>query len=90
MAEVSLWRNGAPVQLAPGASAALEFILPEAVSSRFQAGDSIPAWRRSVRNAGFRSRQLRAAAGSPLLVWIRIQPHRSVGELRAAGASPPG
>lgn len=44
MAEVSLWRDGAPLQLAPGASAALEFVLPEALASRFQEGDSIPAW----------------------------------------------
>jgi hypothetical protein len=44
MAEVSLWKDGAPVWLAPGASATLEFILPDAVASRFQAGDTVPAW----------------------------------------------
>ncbi|HEX8435647.1 kelch repeat-containing protein, partial [Archangium sp.] len=44
MAEVSLWRDGAPLQLAPGASATLEFVLPDAVASRFQVGDSVPAW----------------------------------------------
>ncbi len=44
MAEVSLWSNGAPVRLAPGKSATLEFLLPEALTSRFQVGDSVPAW----------------------------------------------
>lgn len=44
MAEVSLWRNGAPLQLAPGKLATLEFVLPEAVASRFHDGDTIPAW----------------------------------------------
>ncbi|MBN1207018.1 MAG: hypothetical protein JXB05_19190 [Myxococcaceae bacterium] len=44
MAEVSLWSNGAPVQLAPGASATLEFVLPESLAGQFQEGDSVPAW----------------------------------------------
>jgi hypothetical protein len=44
MAEVSLWSEGAPVQLAPGASATLEFLLPDALASQFQPGDTIPAW----------------------------------------------
>jgi hypothetical protein len=44
MAEVSLWSNGAPVQLAPGASATLEFALPDALTSQFQPGDTVPAW----------------------------------------------
>ncbi|HVG60181.1 MAG TPA: kelch repeat-containing protein [Hyalangium sp.] len=44
MAEVSLWSDGAPVQLAPGASATLEFVLPEALASQFQVGDTLPAW----------------------------------------------
>ncbi|EPX58049.1 WD40 repeat domain protein [Cystobacter fuscus DSM 2262] len=44
MAEVSLWSNGAPVQLASGKSATLEFVLPEALASQFHAGDSVPAW----------------------------------------------
>ncbi|WP_375773296.1 hypothetical protein NR798_21250 [Archangium gephyra] len=44
MAEVSLWSNGAPVQLAPGKSATLEFVLPESLASQFHVGDSVPAW----------------------------------------------
>ncbi|AKI98734.1 hypothetical protein ATI61_106128 [Archangium gephyra] len=44
MAEVSLWSNGAPVRLAPGKSATLEFVLPEALASQFHAGDTVPAW----------------------------------------------
>lgn len=44
MAEVSLWRQGAPVQLAPGATATLEFVLPEAVASQLQPGATVPAW----------------------------------------------
>jgi len=49
------------------------------------------SWRtkRSLRNAGFRSRRLRATAGSLPLVWIRTQPNRSVGDLRTAGARTP-
>ncbi|OJH33989.1 carboxypeptidase-like regulatory domain-containing protein [Cystobacter ferrugineus] len=44
MAEVGLWSNGAPVQLAPGKSATLEFLLPEALASQFHEGDTVPAW----------------------------------------------
>ncbi|MFY0522614.1 kelch repeat-containing protein [Archangium gephyra] len=44
MAEVSLSSNGAQVQLAPGKSATLEFVLPAALATQFQAGDSVPAW----------------------------------------------
>jgi hypothetical protein len=44
MAEVSLWSEGAPVQLAPGASATLEFVLPDALASQLQPGDTVPAW----------------------------------------------
>jgi hypothetical protein len=44
MAEVSLWSNGAPAQLAPGQTATLEFLLPEIVATRFQEGDTVPAW----------------------------------------------
>jgi hypothetical protein len=44
MAEVSLWSNGAPVQLAPGQTATLEFLLPAALASQFEVGDSVPAW----------------------------------------------
>jgi hypothetical protein len=44
MAEVSLWSNGAPAHLAPGKLATLEFVLPEALASQFQVGDSVPAW----------------------------------------------
>ncbi|WPB72982.1 kelch repeat-containing protein [Archangium violaceum] len=44
MAEVSLWSNGAPAQLAPGKSATLEFVLPEALAREFHVGDRVPAW----------------------------------------------
>ena len=44
MAEVSLWRGDAPLQLAPGKSATLEFLIPEALARPFTAGDSMPAW----------------------------------------------
>jgi WD40 repeat protein len=44
MAEVSLWSNGAQLQLAPGKSATLEFLLPAALASQFKAGDTVPAW----------------------------------------------
>ncbi|WP_143101433.1 kelch repeat-containing protein [Stigmatella aurantiaca] len=44
MAEVSLWSHDSPVQLAPGKTADLEFVLPESLASQFQVGDSVPAW----------------------------------------------
>ena len=44
MAEVSLWSEGAPLQLAPGATATLEFTLPDSAASQFQVGDTVPAW----------------------------------------------
>jgi hypothetical protein len=44
MAEVSLWRQGAPVQLKPGARATLRFELPDASADQLQVGDTVPAW----------------------------------------------
>ncbi|HEX8702123.1 MAG TPA: kelch repeat-containing protein, partial [Myxococcaceae bacterium] len=44
MADVSLWRNGAPLQLAPGKSATLEFLIPEPLARPYKAGDPMPAW----------------------------------------------
>jgi hypothetical protein len=44
MAEVSLWQDGLPVHLAPGATATLELPLPEAYADQYQVGDTIPAW----------------------------------------------
>lgn len=44
MADVSLWQDGKPLQLAPNASATLELLLPESAASRLSPGDSVPAW----------------------------------------------
>ncbi len=44
MAEVSIWHNGLPANLAPNAQARLEITLPNAVQSAFAAGDTVPAW----------------------------------------------
>ncbi|HEX8435576.1 DNRLRE domain-containing protein [Archangium sp.] len=44
MAEVSLWQDGRPLQLAPGAKATLELLLPPSASSQLSPGDAIPAW----------------------------------------------
>lgn len=43
MAEVSLWHDGAPAQIAPGKSVTLEFVLPQPLASNFKEGDSVPA-----------------------------------------------
>jgi len=43
MAEVSLWHDGTPAQIAPGKSATLEFVLPQALAPNFKEGDSLPA-----------------------------------------------
>ncbi|WP_398577122.1 kelch repeat-containing protein [Stigmatella hybrida] len=72
MAEVSLWSNDAPVQLAPGQSATLEFVLPESLSSQFQEGDSIPAWWFDL-DAGFWREE-----GSGTLHSSQTQPGRLV------------
>lgn len=44
MAEVGLWRGSEPLQLAPGATATLEMVLPDALQSTVNVGDTIPAW----------------------------------------------
>lgn len=44
MAEVSLWQDGRPLQLAPGATATLELLLPPSASAQLSPGDTIPAW----------------------------------------------
>jgi hypothetical protein len=44
MAELSLWKEGVPLQLAPGASALVEFLLPESAAIVLRPGDSVPAW----------------------------------------------
>jgi hypothetical protein len=50
MAEISLWQEGRPLQLAPGAHATLELPLPETwladpdAARRPRPGDTIPAW----------------------------------------------
>lgn len=44
MAEVSLWQDGQPVHLAPGARAIVELPLPSSVLGELEEGDTIPAW----------------------------------------------
>lgn len=44
MAEISLWQDGKPLQLAPGATATLELPLPPEIAAHHQIGDSIPGW----------------------------------------------
>lgn len=45
MAEVSLWQDGRPLQLAPGTTARVELTLPEGFAATAAAGkDTIPAW----------------------------------------------
>ena len=44
MAELSLSQYGVPLQLAPGASAVVEFPLSERAALGLKPGDSIPAW----------------------------------------------
>ncbi|MDC0741479.1 hypothetical protein [Polyangium mundeleinium] len=44
MAEVTLWQGSQKVNLAPGARATLELVLPDAVAAKVQEGEWIPAW----------------------------------------------
>jgi len=44
MAELSLSQYGVPLQLAPGASAVVEFPLSERAARGLKPGDSVPAW----------------------------------------------
>jgi hypothetical protein len=74
MAEVGLWHDGAPVRLAPGASATLEFVLPDAVASRFQPGDTVPAWWFDLDAGHWRREGRGTIQASPhqpgKLVWV--------------------
>jgi hypothetical protein len=44
MAEISLWKDGNRLNLAPGVTAELELALPDAIAAELNAGDTIPAW----------------------------------------------
>ncbi|MDI1476532.1 DNRLRE domain-containing protein [Polyangium sp. y55x31] len=44
MAEVTIWQNGLPLQLAPDKKAMLEIVLSPALASRVTLGDTMPAW----------------------------------------------
>ncbi|HZF48237.1 MAG TPA: carboxypeptidase-like regulatory domain-containing protein [Polyangiaceae bacterium] len=54
MAEVSLWKEGRRLQLAPGAKAKLAFPLPDAVAAKYSAGDVIEAWWVDLDGGRFR------------------------------------
>lgn len=41
MADISFWQNGAPLQLAPGRTATLEMVLPEAQQGAYETGTTI-------------------------------------------------
>jgi hypothetical protein len=79
MAEVSLWRDGAPLQLAPGAKATLEFELPDSVTSRFQAGDTVPAWWFDLEAGHWREEGMGTVQPSQTqpgkLVWVAEVSH---------------
>jgi WD40 repeat protein len=77
MAEVSLRANGAPAQLAPGATATLEFVLPEALASQFHPGDSVPAWWFDLDAGHWRQEGLGTieATASGQLVWRVVVKH---------------
>lgn len=74
MVEVSLWQNGFPLRLAPGATATIELPVPGALASQFQPGDTVPAWWLDLDAGVWREEGagvIRAAAGDPSrLVWI--------------------
>ncbi|MDC0741592.1 DNRLRE domain-containing protein [Polyangium mundeleinium] len=44
MAEVTIWQNGLPLQLAPGKKAMLEIVLSPTLASKVTLGDTMPAW----------------------------------------------
>ncbi|WP_437571044.1 DUF4215 domain-containing protein [Sorangium sp. So ce542] len=44
MAEVTFWQGDTPLQLAPGETARLEFVLPDALQDKLNPGDTIDAW----------------------------------------------
>jgi hypothetical protein len=44
MAEISLWQDGQPLELAPGALAQIEFEIPVDLAPAYQPGDEIPIW----------------------------------------------
>ncbi len=44
MAEVSFWKNGTRLQLAPGKTATLELALAPSIAAQYTVGDTVPAW----------------------------------------------
>ncbi len=44
MAEISVWKNGAQLQLAPGKWATMTFDIPAALQNAYEPGAKIPAW----------------------------------------------
>lgn len=74
MAEVSLWQDGLPVHLAPGATATLELRLPEALAGQHQAGETIPAWWLDLDAGIWREEgagTIQPATGDPgALAWV--------------------
>ncbi len=73
LAEISLSQGGAPVHLAAGRKATLEFALPEALQGAYAPGDTIAAWWYDLdsglwRQDGTGTVKAGALAGAPL-VW---------------------
>lgn len=74
MAEVSLWRGTERLQLAPGASATLEMLLPDTLEAQYAAGDTIPAWWFDLEAGVWREEGagvIQAASEDPArLAWV--------------------
>jgi hypothetical protein len=74
MADVSLWQDGLPVQLRPGARATIELEIPDALAVQHRPGDTIPAWWLDVEAGVWREEgtgTLEVSSTDPeKLVWV--------------------
>jgi hypothetical protein len=78
---IDVFEGGVPVQLAPGATADLEIVLPAAAPGRFSVNDSIALWDFDEVTATWieidRGFVQRASDGSGALAWLARVPHFS-------------
>ncbi len=76
-----LSQDGEPVNLAPGSTAEIEYVLPDNAQNRFQVGDRIPLWEFDEETATWKEAgegEVRLASdGSGRLAWFATVDHFS-------------
>jgi hypothetical protein len=76
-----LAQNGEDINLAPGATAEIEYVLPDNAQDQFEVGDTIPLWEFDEETAGWVERGQgivgEASDGSGRLAWFATVDHFS-------------